>query len=473
MKFYITTAIDYVNAEPHIGHAYEKVLADVVARWHRLLGDDVLFVTGTDDNASKNEDAAKKANVPVRAFVDKNAERFVELCRQLNLSNDDFIRTTEARHVKVAQAIFKKVYEKGDIYKGMYEGLYCKGCEAFYSERELENGKCPEHKVVPELVSEESYFFRLSKYKDKVLKLVEAGLVVPAERQNEVLARLRNEDVKDLSVTRVNQKWGIPCPIDPKHTIYVWFDALLNYYSATRAKGKEKYWPADMHMIGKGISWFHAVIWPAMLLSAGLEQPKKVVVHGYLTANGQKIGKSLGNVVNPYHLIEKYGVDQVRYFLLREIPFGADGDFSEDALKARINGELANKLGNLVSRVSTLVEKYGIEKVKVDIHTQNVEIKELMYNYELDRALNSIFAFIDTLNELVQEKKPWETHNKKDLYELVTGIRLATILLSPFIPETAEKIAKTFNFKISLKELNKSLKESKIKKSVILFKKVQ
>src|SRR3989344_3622093 len=248
-KFYITTAIDYVNSAPHAGHAYEKIIGDVLARWHRLNREDVFFLTGTDDNAGKNEEAAKKANTPVKEFVDKNAKKFIELCKKLNLSNDDFIRTIEPRHIKVVNEIFNKVYKKGNIYKGYYEGLYCKGCEAFYTEKDLINGKCPEHRTIPEKVKEESYFSKLSKYKDKILKLVKSkDFIIPETRRNEIIKRLEDENLKDLSVSRTKLDWGIKTPIDNKHIIYVWFDALINYYSAVQSKEKKRYWPADVHL---------------------------------------------------------------------------------------------------------------------------------------------------------------------------------------------------------------------------------
>ena len=456
-KFYVTTAIDYVNAPPHIGHAFEKVVADALGRWRKQKGDRVFFLTGTDENAQKNVLAAREKGIPIRKFVDENSKLFVELCQILNISYDRFIRTTEKDHVKKAQEIFKKVYEKGDIYKGKYEGLYCTGCETFKTEKELIDGKCPEHNIKPEWLSEETYFFKLSKHKERLIKFVK-GYIVPESRRNEILSRLENEPLKDLSVTRKNLDWGIECPIDKNHKIYVWFDALINYITGS-GKGEE-FWPADVHVIGKGINWFHSVIWPAILISAGYKLPKKLLVHGYLNIKGEKISKSKGNVIDPIELVEKYGTDSVRYSLLRNSVF-EDSDYSEELLVERHNSELANKLGNLVSRVSALAEKYGTEKTGNNlIKKLNLKgIEKFTESYELDKALSEIFAFIDVCNEYVQKEKIWETKDKKVLFELKESILKISELLWPFIPETSEKIKKIFS-------------AQKIRKSEILFEKL-
>lgn len=473
-KFYITTAIDYVNAKPHIGHAYEKILADVVARWNRLKGNKVHFLTGTDENAQKNVQAAKEAGKEVKNFVDTNVKHFIELCEKLSISNDEFIRTTDPGHKKKAQEIVRKVYEKGDIYKGSYEGLYCEGCEEFKTEKDLINGKCPDHNKVPKLMSEEAYFFKLSKYKKEIIKAIKAGLIVPDKRANEMLSRLEEDDLKDLCISRKNVDWGIDIPFDTNFKIYVWFDALINYI--TGSGKKEEFWPADAHAIGKGILWFHAVIWPAMLLAAGYKLPKKIWVHGYLTVDGQKMSKSLGNVIDPLEIAEKYGTDSLRYYLVREIPFDNDGDFSEKMIIERHNNELANKLGNLVSRLSTLTEKYGLEKGKTaDIKPALKKIEDHFNNYQLDKALAEIFSEIDGINEYLQKEKPWETKDTKVLYLAVDWLKKVTVLLSPFLPNTTEKIAKTFSYKLTWKELLtaiKPLNPGKIRKAEILFSKI-
>jgi len=477
-RFYVTTAIDYVNAEPHIGHAYQKIVADALARWHKLLGKEVLFVTGTDEHGKKIARAAEDAGKSPKEFVDEMSEKFKNAWNALNIKYDRFIRTTDKDHQKIVQEIITKVNERGDIYKGEYEGLYCVGCEAYYTEKDAPDFQCPLHKKSLENLKEESYFFRLSKYQKFLLELYKKNpeFILPKKSCNEVTNRVK-EDLKDLSISRASFDWGIPFPLDKKHVTYVWFDALLNYYTATQSSEKlKKFWPADLHILGVDNTWFHTVYWPAMLKSANLPLPKTVFNHGFLTFNGQKISKSLGNAISPTTLVKKYGADTIRYFSLRQFPFasGDSGDFSEQALIDRHNNELADKLGNLVSRVSTLAEKYGLEEVDIHVDTTAIyeTVKREIENYELDKALNEIFAFIDTLNQLIQDRKPWETQDKKDLYELVSGIKTVTILLSPFIPETAEKIAKTFNFKLTLEELEKPLKISKIKKSEILFRKI-
>ena len=457
-KFYITTAIDYVNAKPHVGHAFEKCLADAIARWQKLKGKEVFFLTGVDENAQKNFQAAEEAGVPIKEFIDKNTGSFLELCKKLNISYNDFIRTTAKKHSLVVHKILKKIIKKRDIYKGKYEGYYCNGCEAFITEKDLVDGKCPEHNKEPEHRKEEAYFFKLSKYQDKLLEII-PKYVIPESRKNEVLNRVK-EGLNDICISRKGASLGIDFPDDKNFKVYVWIDALINYISGLKDK-EEKYWPADLHVIGKGINWFHSVIWPAILLSAGYKLPKRLLVHGYLTLGGGKISKTLGNVIDPIQLADKYGSDGVRYSLLKSSVF-EDSDFSEKALIERHNNELADKLGNLVSRVSTLAEKYGIEKCnnKLIKQLQEKAIEDYMENYELDKTLALIFTFIDNCNEYIQGKKPWETHDKRVLYELVEGIRKIGELLSPFIPETSEKIIKTF-------------KTDKIKKSEILFKKIR
>jgi methionyl-tRNA synthetase len=441
-----------VNARPHLGHAYEKILADVLARWHRLKGEEVFFLTGTDENAQKNEQAAREADIPVKEFVDRNVEHFRKLCEVLNLSVDGFIRTTEDRHVKVSRDVFGRVFKKGDIYKGVYEGLYCIGCEEFKTEKDLVDGKCPEHGTHPKHLKEESYFFKMSRYTKDIEKLLSRpGFVFPESRRKEMLNRVRSEGLKDLSVSRINLEWGIDTPIDRKHKIYVWFDALLNYISALDypgGKGFRKFWPADVHMIGKGINWFHSVIWPSILLSAGIELPRSIVVHGYITVNGKKISKSLGNAIDPAEIAGKYPVDAIRYQLIRDIPFGEDGDYSEETLKARINGELVSDLGNLVSRVLKLSEDYRGKFTGKDHLSRYLNLKkagEHMERYELHHALEEVWSFIRACNRYINEKEPWKLKGAElgtVLYNLLEALRVLSIVLEPFLPETAEKLRK-------------------------------
>ncbi|QQG39217.1 MAG: methionine--tRNA ligase [Candidatus Woesearchaeota archaeon] len=488
-KFYITTAIDYVNAPPHIGHAYEKVIADAIARWHRQKGEGVFFLTGTDENAQKNAKAAKEDGIGTQKFVNKNSQIFKQFCDTLKISYDDFIRTTEERHKKVSQLIFKKIYENEEIYLGNYSGIYCTGCEAFITEKELVNEKCLEHNIKPEKINEESFFFKLSAYQEDILDAVsKKSFIVPDNRREEIVSRVKQEGLKDLSVSRLNIDWGVPVPIDERHKIYVWLDALVNYISALGYpddKKYKKYWPADVHVIGKGINWFHTVIWPALLMSAKIKLPKKVFVHGYLTVNGKKISKSLGNVIDPIKVSNKYGVDTLRYFLLREIPAQQDGDFNEKALVARLNGELADDLGNLLSRVVSMITKYFGGKVpngKIDkeleyeLSAQFEKADKFIENLEVDKAVESVWGFIKTCNRYVNDKKPWENENREDiLYNLYEALRCIAILVNPFIPETSEKIAKQLGLnKVGdFKELKFKKTKAIVNKGEVLFQKVE
>jgi methionyl-tRNA synthetase len=355
-KFYITTPIYYATNLPHIGTAYTTIVADILARWHRIKGEKVFFLTGMDEHGEKVEKTAKENGKTPKEFVDEIAEQFKFTWKKLNISYDDFIRTTEERHEKVVIEVIKRIAENGDIYKGEYEGWYCTPCESFWTEIQLKNGKCPQCEREVKMLKEESYFFRLSKYQEKLLRFYEENpeFLSPSFRAAEIINRVKG-GLKDISITRTTVKWAIPFPLDNKHFIYVWVDALINYISAL-GLGSEKFnefWPADVHLIGKEINWFHSVIWPAMLMSAGFELPKKVFAHGWWTVEGKKMSKSLGNVINPVEIAEKYSADALRYFLVREMPLGDDGDFSEKSLIARINGELVADLGNLVYRVVT------------------------------------------------------------------------------------------------------------------------
>jgi len=485
-KFYITTAIDYVNAEPHVGHAYQKIIADVLARWHKMLGEDVFFLTGTDEHGQKIARSAEAEKLSEKQFADKMSVKFKEAWQNLNIDFNRFIRTTDKDHEKAVQHFIEIINKKGDIYKSFYEGYYCTGCEAFFTEGEAkaENETCPIHQRKLEKLKEETYFFKLSKYQKKLLELYKKNpkYILPDSRRNEIINRVK-EGLQDLSITRTTFSWGVPFPLDKKHVTYVWFDALINYLSGIGwpSKEYEKFWPADVHLLGKDNGWFHCVIWPAMLMSAGIDPAKTVFVHGFLTVNGQKISKSLGNVIAPNYLIEKYGVDAVRYFILRNISFGDDGDFAETALKERHNHELANKLGNLVSRVSGMC-KGEIPRGKIDDDLASqlklTGIMTHMNNLAPDKALGEIFEFIDKCNEYVQQKQPWKLEGKKKddvLYSLVDSIRVISILLWPFMPSTSEKINEQFIFakpEIANTKFNLT-KRGKIKQSDILFEKLE
>ena len=453
-KFYITTAIDYVNASPHLGHALEKIQADVIARYQRIKGKDVFFLTGTDENSLKNVRAAKELGILTEDLVNKNAARFYQLKEALNLSFDDFIRTTQERHKKGVQKFWLAI--KKDIYKKKYRGLYCVGCEEFYKEEELENGLCPEHKIKPEIVEEENYFFALSKYQKILKNVIEKGEIeiVPESRKIEVLSFIE-KGLEDICISRSVERahgWGIEVPGDKTQIVWVWLDALSNYITAIDygedGEKFKKYWPADLHLIGKGISRFHCIYWPAFLISAKLPLPKMVFVHGYITVGGQKMSKSLGNVVDPFSLVEKFGTDALRYFLLREASPFEDIDFTFEKLKKRYNDDLAKGLGNLVARIISLAEKFKIQKPKEiqdKILKNNLEItqkkwKENLERFQFNEALKVIFDFISFCDKFINEKRPWEERNQKFILDLLFALDSISELLSPFLPKTAEKI---------------------------------
>ena len=464
-KFYITTAIPYVNASPHIGFALELVQADAVARYHRQKNEDTFFLTGADENSLKNVQAAEIEGLAVRALVDRNTAKFVALTKALNISNDDFIRTVSEKHFAGAQKLWAACRPE-DLYKKKYKGLYCVGCEQFYTQKELVDGKCPEHQTKPEVVEEENYFFKLSNYQKRLEKLIASDeyRIVPETKKNEVLSFIRM-GLEDFSISRSQQRaknWGVPVPGDPTQVMYVWFDALSNYITgldyATAGQLYQDYWLKNenrVHVIGKGIIRFHAVYWPAMLMSAGLDLPKTLFVHGYINIGGGKMSKSLGNVVDPFALVEKYGAEVVRYYLLRHIHPVVDSDFDLKSLEQAYNADLANGLGNLVSRVSGLIEQNNV-KIKVDSKKLPVQsakdLDQLMAQFVFDQALKFIWAKVSELDSYISEKKPWAMakieSQKKELTECLTKaaaeILAIASLLKPFLPQTAAKIEKIF-----------------------------
>ncbi len=494
-KFYVTTAIDYVNAKPHIGHAYEKVIADIIARFRRLRGERVFYLTGTDENAQKNSQAAKEAGIPTKKFVDKNVRYFKDLIGILNLTNDHFIRTTEEGHIKVSQNIFKKVFDKGDIYKGFYEGLYCEGCESYLTEKDLVDGKCPEHQKPPKPLKEEAYFFRLSKYRDQIIKLLESpDFVIPKEKRNEMLSRIKSDELKDLCVSRKGLDWGIDIPVDKNHKIYVWFDALINYVSALdypHGRKFKEFWPADAHIIGKGINWFHSVIWPAILISAGIKPPGTILVHGYLTVNGQKISKSLGTQIDPAEIVKNYGSDPLRYFFAKEIPMGEDGDFSAKDLVDRVNNELVANISNLCYRTLSFINNYSESRIGKcasgewekrllkEIGREIKDIEKSYENYAFHEAIKKILKIGDIGNRYFQENQPWVLIKKdpekcKGILAFSANIvKDLAILLKPVLPEFSEKLEKQLNVKdLKWRDLSRRIENHKIGKAEIIFKKI-
>lgn len=466
--FYITTPIYYPSDKLHIGHSYTTVAADAVARYKRLKGYDVMFLTGTDEHGQKIQRKAEAKGVTPKQYVDEIVKGIKELWKLMKITNDRFIRTTDKEHEEAVQKIFKKLYDQGDIYKSEYEGWYCTPCESFWTKTQLVDGKCPDCGREVEITKEESYFFRLSKYQDRLIKFIEENpeFIQPVSRQNEMLNNFLRPGLEDLCVSRTTFNWGIPVTFDDKHVVYVWIDALSNYITALGfmsgdEEAYKKYWPADVHLVGKEIVRFHTIIWPAMLMALGEPLPKQVYGHGWLLLEGGKMSKSKGNVVDPVVLVEKYGLDAIRYFLLREVPFGSDGVFSNEALINRINSDLANDLGNLVSRTVAMIDKYfdGVmpeerqsgdfdEDLKKIVMELPLKVEQLLDKLQFSSALTEIWKVISRTNKYIDETMPWalskDEANKPRLagvmYNLAESLRITSVLLQPFMPETPEKI---------------------------------
>jgi methionyl-tRNA synthetase len=464
MSYYVTTPIYYVNGEPHLGHAYTTIAADVLARHMRQRGEDVFFLTGTDEHGEPVTQAAEKLGITPRELGDRNAGRFKELAATLNVTNDFFIRTTDPEHAEVVAEVVRRIYDNGHVYEGTYEGWYCPRCADFKTESELEDGnRCPIHQIVLEREREDNWFFRLSSFQEPLERLYaeRPDFVIPRNRYNEALSFIKR-GLQDLSLSRARLKWGVPVPWDESQVIYVWIDALLNYYSALSyaREGEDltdRFWPATVHLIGKDILKFHAVIWPAMLMAADIEVPRRVGIHGFLLLGEHKMSKSLGNVIEPFQVAELYGPDALRFYVLREVSFGSDGEVSPEAFETRYTTELANEYGNLASRTLAMIERYrdgvvptggATAALAADFEGLAEAVCERIEALELTAALDEIWRRIKLLNRYVQEEEPWKLSKDEDqadrldevLYTLAEGLRVVSVLLHPFMPESAERL---------------------------------
>ena len=503
-KYYITTPIYYPSANFHIGHCYTTIIADSIARYQRLKEKDVFFLTGTDEHGQKIENKAKEKGVTPKEYVDEIVENAKDLWKSLGISYDKFIRTTDEYHEKAVQKIFDKLYEQNDIYLDKYKGLYCTPCESFWTETQLVDGKCPDCGREVNLVEEESYFFRLSKYQKRIEELYKNNpdFIKPESRKNEMINNFLKPGLDDLCVSRTTFSWGIPVSFNPKHVIYVWIDALTNYITALGYLSDndslfKKYWPADLHLVGKEIVRFHAIIWPALLMALDLPLPKQVFGHGWLKIDGGKISKSLGNYKDPREYIDKYGVDAVRYYALREVSFGSDGNFSEEALIARTNADLANTLGNLLNRTIAMTNKYfdGVisnSKVNEEIDTELINkasnlklvVDKNMEKLYISDALEEIFNFLRECNKYIDDTTPWvlAKEGKQErlqtvLYNLLESIRISSVLLTPFMPTTTEKIFTQLNTNLNtydtLNEFGALENNHKLGQIEVLFKRIE
>ena len=463
MSFYVTTPIYYVNATPHIGHAYTTIAADILARHHRQRGEETFFLTGTDEHGSNIPRVAAEAGLELRAFVDGNAAAFQEMTRRVDASNDFFVRTTDERHKALVQEFIQRIYDAGEIYEDVYAGLYCTRCEAFYTEAELVDGLCPQHGIPPEFVEEKNYFFRLASYTDRLLQLYDErpDFVLPAFRYNEA-RRFIELGLDDISVSRATQRWGVPVPWDPDQVVYVWVDALINYWSALGFARPDEdlrltLWPEVRHVLGKDILKFHCVIWPALLLAAGLDVPRQLFVHGYLLLDEQKMSKSLGNVIDPLDLVDVYGVDPLRFYLFRVATFGQDGSISVEGLHERYERELGNDLGNLLSRTTAMIARYregelrvasGSGEIAATIDELGRTAAERLDKFDLTGALEAIWGLVRRLNRYVEQTAPWELARDDAraaeldgvLYDLSDGLRATAVALAAFVPETSARI---------------------------------